>query len=150
MERTRRTAPTDGIGCTIIGGQEAITEILDENHCDNVRAARERGGFASHAGGGCHCASGQAPPPPQQVPLQFFNATRDSKTGTIYVKAVSRAAEPQPVRVQVSGVKRIEPKGQLVTLSGSGPEDTNSITQPAKIVPVTTSVEGLTNCALGE
>ena len=37
----------------------------------------------------------------------------------------------------------IEPKGQLVTLTGSGPEDTNSITQPAKIVPVTTNVDGL-------
>jgi alpha-N-arabinofuranosidase len=30
-----------------------------------------------------------------------------------------------------------------VTLKGSGPEDTNSITQPAKIVPVTSEVDGL-------
>jgi alpha-N-arabinofuranosidase len=77
------------------------------------------------------------------VPLLFFNATRDTKTGTIYVKVVNRGSAPQAVRVQVSGVTGVEPKGQLVALTGSGPEDTNSITQPAKIVPVTTNVDGL-------
>jgi len=77
------------------------------------------------------------------VPLLFFNATRDTKTGTIYVKVVNRGSAPQAVRVQVSGVASIDPKGQLVTLAGSGPEDTNSVTQPAKIVPVTTNVDGL-------
>lgn len=77
------------------------------------------------------------------MPLLFFNATRDTKTGTIYVKVVNRGSAPQPVRVQVSGVAGNAPKGQLVELAGSGPEDTNSITQPAKIVPVTTNVDGL-------
>jgi alpha-L-arabinofuranosidase len=43
----------------------------------------------------------------------------------------------------LGGVAAIAPKGQLVALTGSGPEDTNSITQPAKILPVTTSAEGL-------
>jgi alpha-N-arabinofuranosidase len=82
------------------------------------------------------------PPPAQQVPLLFFNATRDTNTGTIYVKVVNRDSAPQSVRVQVSG-RSIRSSGQLVTLKGSGPEDTNSITQPAKIVPVTSEVDGL-------
>jgi alpha-N-arabinofuranosidase len=77
------------------------------------------------------------------VPLLFFNATRDTKTGTIYVKVVNRGSAAQPVRVQLSGVKTVEPKGQLVALSASAPTDTNSITEPAKLVPVTTNVDGL-------
>jgi alpha-N-arabinofuranosidase len=73
----------------------------------------------------------------------FFDATRDSKTGTIYVKVVNRAGTPQPVHIALSGVGAVEAGGEVVTLSGSGPNDTNSITDPAKIVPVTAKVDGL-------
>ena len=83
------------------------------------------------------------PQPAQQVPTLFYNATRDSKTGTIYLKIVNRAAIPLPVKIAVSGLTSIEPKGQLIAISASSPDDTNSITEPAKIVPVTTSVDGL-------
>jgi alpha-N-arabinofuranosidase len=85
----------------------------------------------------------QPPPPPQQVPTLFFDATRDSKTGTIYLKVVNRAGTPQPVRVEVSGLAAVESKGQAITLSASSPDDTNSITEPTKIVPITTNVDGL-------
>ena len=84
-----------------------------------------------------------APPPAQQVPTLFFNATRDSKTGTIYLKIVNRAGAPQPVRVEFSGLASIEPKGQSIAIGASSPDDTNSITEPAKIVPVTAGVDGL-------
>jgi alpha-N-arabinofuranosidase len=85
----------------------------------------------------------QPPPPPQQVPTLFFDATRDSQAGTIYLKVVNRAGTPQPVRVEISGLAAVEPKGQAITMSASSPDDTNSITEPAKIVPITTNVEGL-------
>ena len=77
------------------------------------------------------------------MPTLFFNATRDSKTGTIYLKIVNRAGAPQPVRVEFSGLASIEPKGQSIAIGASSPDDTNSITEPAKIVPVTASVDGL-------
>ncbi|MGA2267776.1 MAG: alpha-L-arabinofuranosidase C-terminal domain-containing protein [Bryobacteraceae bacterium] len=83
------------------------------------------------------------PPPPQQVATLFSDATRDSKTGTIYLKVVNRAGTPQPVRVEISGLAAVESKGQAVTLSASSPDDTNSITEPVKIVPITTDVDGL-------
>jgi alpha-N-arabinofuranosidase len=51
-----------------------------------------------------------------RVPTLFFDATRDSRTGTIYLKLV---------------------------MSASSPEDTNSITAPRKIVPVTSDIDGL-------
>jgi alpha-L-arabinofuranosidase len=71
------------------------------------------------------------------------SASRDSSTGTIYVKVVNRGGTPQSVHVSVSGVAAVQPSGNIVTMSGSGPADTNSITQPVKIVPVTSPVDGL-------
>jgi len=75
--------------------------------------------------------------------MVFFDATRDSQTGTIYLKVVNRAGTPQPVQVEISGLSAVEAKGQAITLSASSPDDTNSITEPTKIVPVTTNVDGL-------
>src|ERR1039458_6914905 len=83
------------------------------------------------------------PPPAQEVPTVFWSATRDTKTGTIFLKIVNRAATPQPLRVEFSGLASVDAKGQAVTLSAASATDTNSITEPKKIVPVTSSVEGL-------
>jgi alpha-N-arabinofuranosidase len=77
------------------------------------------------------------------VPTLFFDATRDSKAGTIYLKVVNRAGTPQPVRVEISGLTTVDSKGQAITLSASSPDDTNSIAEPTKIVPITTNVDGL-------
>jgi alpha-N-arabinofuranosidase len=73
----------------------------------------------------------------------FFDATRDSKTGIIFLKVVNRAGTPQPVKVEISGLSAVEAAGQAITLSASSPDDTNSITEPTKIVPITTNVDGL-------
>ncbi len=88
-----------------------------------------------------------APPPatpaPEQVPLAFFSATRDSKTGTIYLKVVNRAATPQAVHVSIGGVGSVEPTGKLLAMAAGSPDDTNSITAPAKIVPIASNAGGL-------
>jgi alpha-N-arabinofuranosidase len=94
-------------------------------------------------GRGAPAATPPPLPPVQQVPLLFFDATRDSKTGTIYLKVVNRASTAQPVHVALSGLTSVEPKGQAITMAASSPEDTNSITEPRKIVPVTTTADGL-------
>jgi alpha-N-arabinofuranosidase len=88
-------------------------------------------------------ATPPALPPAQEVATLFWSATRDTKTGTIFLKIVNRAAASQPVRVELSGLANVDAKGQAVTLSASSPDDTNSITAPTKIVPVTSSVDGL-------
>jgi alpha-N-arabinofuranosidase len=82
-------------------------------------------------------------PAPQQVPLMHFDATRDSKTGSIYVKVVNRASTAQAVHFALTGVSSVEPNGRTITLTGSGPDDTNSIKEPTKIVPVIANVSGL-------
>ena len=80
---------------------------------------------------------------PRQVPTLFFNATRDNKTGTVFLKVVNSAGAAQNVRVEINGAANIASTGEAVVMSASAPEDTNSITEPAKLAPVTTKVDGL-------
>ena len=49
----------------------------------------------------------------------------------------------QAVKVEIGGAKHIAPGGTAITLSSARPGDTNSISEPTKIVPVTTSATGL-------
>ena len=149
--------PTDLIGFDAMGsyGSPAYyaQQMFSLHHGDVVLPATATG-IPAHewqppapAGRKGAAATPAAPPPPplppQQVPLVFFDATRDSKTGTIYLKVVNRAGAPQPVQVEISGLSAVEAKGQAITLSAKTPDDTNSITEPTKIVPVTTDVDGL-------
>jgi alpha-N-arabinofuranosidase len=86
---------------------------------------------------GAQAAPAPAAPPAREVPTLFYSATRDSKAGTIYLKMVNRAGAPQPVRVELKGLTSVAPKGQVISMAANGPNDTNSITEPAKIAPVT-------------
>jgi alpha-L-arabinofuranosidase len=83
------------------------------------------------------------PPAPEQLALMSFDSTRDSKSGIIYIKIVNRASTAQSVRISVEGVSSVDSSGRLISMAGSGPEDTNSITDPKKIVPVISEVTGL-------
>jgi alpha-N-arabinofuranosidase len=125
-------------------------QIFSTHHGDNVLAISEQGvptrEWTPPAGRGGGRGTTAPPPPapkPQQVPLVFFDATRDSKTGTIYVKVVNRAAIAQPVRLAISGIASVQPAGKITTLAATSPDDTNSIADPVKIVPVTSNVSGL-------
>jgi alpha-N-arabinofuranosidase len=79
----------------------------------------------------------------RQVPAVFFDATRDSASGTIYLKVVNRAAAPQPVEVQIGGVTSVAAKGTATVLKGNTLDDTNSLKEPKKIVPVKEQAKGL-------
>jgi alpha-N-arabinofuranosidase len=85
------------------------------------------------------------PPAPKQVLTLFYVATTDNKKGTIYLKLVNTAGAAQAVKINLNGVTNIGPEGTLVTLSSSQPGDTNTITNPTKIVPVTSKATGLGN-----
>ena len=64
-------------------------------------------------------------------------ATKDSKTGELFIKLVNPEASAQPLKIEIKGVARLADKGSVLTLSGA-PEDTNSINEPRKIIPVMT------------
>ena len=85
----------------------------------------------------------QPRPPKQQINKIFFDATRDSQSGTVYLKLVNTLGTPQPVKVEISGVTDIEGKGHATVLKAKSEDDTNAIEQPKKIVPVAETVHGL-------
>jgi len=69
-------------------------------------------------------------------------ATRDSGSGEIFLKLVNPHAAAQPLRIEIKGVKALASKASAITLTGNL-DDSNSITQPRKIVPVTKTVRGV-------
>jgi len=72
-----------------------------------------------------------------------YSATVDSKTHTLFVKLVNPGAAEQTVRIDTKGASNIAAQGEAIKLSGGNPEDTNSITEPNKIAPVTCQVQGI-------
>ena len=112
-------------------------------------AGRRGGGGGNGAGGGAgrgaNAALAPPTPMPRQVPLMFFDATRDSASGTIYVKMVNRSATAQPVHISLSGLSSVAPNGKTVTLSAATPDETNSITDPNRVVPASADVTGLSS-----
>jgi alpha-N-arabinofuranosidase len=85
----------------------------------------------------------QPGPASREIPSLFSSVTRDSKTGTIYLKVVNSLGTSQPVKIQISGASAIEAEGSATVMKAGSPDDTNSIQEPMKIVPVTEKIEGL-------
>jgi alpha-N-arabinofuranosidase len=74
--------------------------------------------------------------------LLFYSATRDTAKGLLYLKIVNASPQPQPLEIKLDGAS-IAAAGKLVTLEAKTTTDTNSITDPKHIVPVTEPVTGL-------
>ena len=74
--------------------------------------------------------------------LLYQSTTRDTTDGSIYVKLVNMAAQAQAVHVNLAGAGTVASRGTATVLKGL-PQDTNSLANPTKVVPVTTTVSGL-------
>ena len=70
------------------------------------------------------------------------SVTRDSKHGVIFVKLVNPQSVPQPLTLDLKGVKSLKSTATATTLAAA-PDDTNSIKDPAKVIPVTAKVSGV-------
>jgi alpha-N-arabinofuranosidase len=73
-------------------------------------------------------------------PRFFESATRDSATGTIHLKLVNGSSIPQAVHIHFNGVTAVDKDVPLTTLRGNTPEETNSITDPRRIMPITSAI----------
>lgn len=83
------------------------------------------------------------PPTTRAVKSLFYSATRDSQSGTIFVKVVNRADTPQDLKIEISGANSISGDGSAIALKADSRDATNSIDDPQKVVPVTEAVNGL-------
>jgi alpha-N-arabinofuranosidase len=80
----------------------------------------------------------------QDDPKGFFHSvTGDSRTGDIILKAVNTTAGVMKVLIEIDGVASAGPTGTAVTLASGHPEDSNSIGEPAKVVPVVSALAGI-------
>ncbi len=90
---------------------------------------------------------GGAAPSPRQLRQVFFDATRDSGSGIIYLKVVNAGGTAQRINLQINGAPKIEPTAEAVVLAASALDGTNSLEQPQHIVPRTEMADNLSaNC----
>jgi len=73
-------------------------------------------------------------------PRLFDSATYDSKTHRLHLKLVNASSVPQSVEIRLTGAIHIHSKATVTTLSGKTTQETNSITEPTRIVPVVSSI----------
>jgi len=64
-------------------------------------------------------------------------ATRDGKTGQIYLMIVNSSSTAQLTRIDIQGVGELSATGRATVLTSAGNLDTNSIDDPANVVPAT-------------
>jgi alpha-N-arabinofuranosidase len=69
-------------------------------------------------------------------------ATRDSRTGEIILKLVNPQPTEESLNIEIKGITVLNSKADAITLAGC-PEDTNSISHPRNVVPVTSEVRGI-------
>jgi alpha-N-arabinofuranosidase len=68
-------------------------------------------------------------------PRFFYSVTYDRAKGNVYLKVVNASSLVQPLHIALPGATHVS-KGKLISLSATTPEETNTISAPARIKPV--------------
>lgn len=79
----------------------------------------------------------------EPLPTLYQVATKNSKTGTVYLKVVNTDSAAQKVTIDINGVSKVAPIGLKILLKADDPKQTNSITDPDKLIPVITNLKGI-------
>ncbi len=77
------------------------------------------------------------------LPGLYVSASRDEKAGEIILKVVNSAPEPKAATIELAGMKRIEPRCRAIVLASERLTDENSITDPKKVAPVESMIDGI-------
>jgi alpha-L-arabinofuranosidase len=72
----------------------------------------------------------------------YFACSKQNSTGDIIMKVVNVTAQSRNTQVTVSGASYINPNGTATVLTSGNTADENSLSSPAKVIPV---VQNLTN-----
>jgi alpha-N-arabinofuranosidase len=73
-------------------------------------------------------------------PRLFESVTSNSKTHVVTVKFVNASSMTQTVQIDLGGAARVHNVATITTLGGKTTQETNSITEPRRIVPVVSSI----------
>jgi alpha-L-arabinofuranosidase len=77
------------------------------------------------------------------IPTLFYVATRNAQTGEVFLKLVNTSGKAQKTSIALNGAGKIATNGTMVVLRSGSPTDTNTIDDPEKIVPVTSTIKGI-------
>ena len=72
-------------------------------------------------------------------PRLFHSITRDTRNGKLFIKLVNASSDPRNITVNLQGAGAVDHHAKLITLAGTNNAETNSITDPKRIVPVTSA-----------
>ena len=72
-----------------------------------------------------------------------YSVTRQTSTGKVFLKVVNPGAAARSVKLMLNGLGTVRQEGEAITLRAKGPAETNTITEPARIVPVTTTLKNV-------
>ena len=73
---------------------------------------------------------------PTSVPEIYYVATKNSKTGVVYLKVINVVGKSQKVDIAFDGKTKVSSKALKVELKSAHPEDTNTLDNPRNIIPV--------------
>ena len=71
----------------------------------------------------------------------FYSVTHDASKGELYLKLVNASSVAQPVEIAITGAGNISATGTLVSLTGTNDAETNTISDPKRIVPVKSTLK---------
>jgi alpha-L-arabinofuranosidase len=74
-------------------------------------------------------------------PGLYMTASRDQKSGEVILKVVNNAPQPKAAQVQIEGAKKIASRGKMIILTAKQLTDENSIAEPKKVAPVSSTLE---------
>jgi len=72
----------------------------------------------------------------------FANAGFEESSGDLIVKLCNASAEPVPAEIVVAGVDEVKTRAKVITLTGTGPTDENTLDEPKRVAPVETTFDG--------
>jgi alpha-N-arabinofuranosidase len=108
-------------GLTSYGSPSYYAQAMFSNHLGNeiVSSSLENGG-----------------------PKLFYSVTRDAARSKLYLKVVNASSLDLPMEIKLTGASQVQSLGKLVTLTARGPEQTNTIKDPNRIIPVESTFDG--------
>jgi len=80
---------------------------------------------------------------PKHVPTVFYSATKDEKTGVIFLKVVNTLGKKQPVEIKLNGIGKVSAEASMIVVKGDKADATNTITDPERIIPVSSKIKGV-------
>lgn len=73
----------------------------------------------------------------------FYSATKDTRTEIIYLKVINTTGQKQPMEINLRDIGKISTDAKLIDVKGTHSEDTNTINDPEKIIPVGSKINDI-------